>query len=217
MDKTVTLLIADDHPVFRKGLKDSVQSLPELKVVGEAENGEVALGLIAELRPQIALVDIEMPVMSGFDLVKALRARQIPVDVIFLTMYKEEDMFNEAMDLCARGYVLKESAVHDILECIRIVSAGGYYVSPVLSVLLIRRNDRQKEFENKHAALASLTLTERKILRLISENKTSQEIADELFISRKTVENHRMNIVNKLNLHGHHNLLKFAIEHKSSL
>ncbi len=217
MENTVTLLIADDHPVFRKGLRDAVQGVSDLEVVGEAGNGEVALGLITELRPQVAIVDIEMPVMSGFDLVKALRARQVPVDVIFLTMYKEEDIFNEAMDLCARGYVLKESAVHDILECIRIVSNGGYYVSPLLSVHLIRRNNRQKEFETKHAALASLTLTERKILRLISENKTSQEIADELFISRKTVENHRMTIVNKLDLHGHHNLLKFALENKSNL
>jgi DNA-binding NarL/FixJ family response regulator len=217
MGKQTAIVIVDDHPVFRKGLKDIIEPVPQFRIVGEAENGEVALRLIDELRPDIAIVDIEMPTRNGFDLVKEVHARQIPVDIVFLTMYKEEDIFNAAMDLGIKGYVLKECAVHDILECIRVVTSGKYYISPLLSTHLIHRNDRQKEFQNKHAALTLLTATERKILKLIAENKTSKEIAEELFISYKTVENHRNNIANKLNLHGAHQLLKFALENKSYL
>ena len=217
MDKAITLIIADDHPVFRRGLRDIIESKQEFRVAGEAENGECALKLIEEVTPQIAVIDIEMPVMDGFDLVKALHARHTPIDIIFLTMYKEEDIFNKAMDLGVRGYVLKESAVHDILESLRIVAAGGYYISPLLTSYLVNRNDCLKEFHARHPSIVLLTLMERKVLRLIAENKTSRDIGEELCISWKTVENHRNNIANKLNLHGPHQLLNFALENKSHL
>jgi DNA-binding NarL/FixJ family response regulator len=129
-------------------------------------------------------------------------------------MYKDEDMFNEAMDLGVKGYVLKENAVQDIIECLKTVSSGGYYISPFLSSYIINRNDRTKSFENRYPSFVALTAMERKVLKLIADNKTSKEIADKLFISYKTVENHRTNIANKLDLHGSHQLLKFAIENR---
>lgn len=217
MNKETTIIIVDDHPVFRKGLRDVIDPVSQFRIVAEAENGEKALSLVDEFRPDIAIVDIEMPVKNGFDLVKEIHARSLPVDIVFLTMYKEEDVFNAAMDLGIKGYVLKESAVYDIMECLRVVAMGKHYISPVLSSYLINRNDRQKEFQNKHVRITLLTATERKILRFIADNKTSKEIAEELFISYKTVENHRNNIANKLNLHGAHRLLKFALENKSFL
>jgi len=217
MDKQTTVIIVDDHPIFRKGLKEVVEQDDHFNIVGEAENGEAALKLIEELRPMIAIVDIDMPIMNGFELVKALRNQRISVDVIYLTMYKEQDMFNEAMDLGIKGYVLKENAAKDILESIRIVASGKYYISPVLSSYLINRNDCAKEFQGKHPSIIFLTPTEKKILQCIGENKTSKEIAEKLFISSKTVENHRTNIAKKLDLHGSHQLLKFALENKSYL
>jgi DNA-binding NarL/FixJ family response regulator len=217
MDKPITLVIADDHPVFRKGLRDVIEPHDEFRILGEAENGECALKLIEEFKPQVGVIDIEMPIMNGFDLMKALHVRHIPMDIIFLTMYKEQDIFDEAMELGIRGYVLKESAVHDIIESIRIVASGKYYISPLLSSFLVCRDDRLKRLHSKHPSITLLTPTEKKVLKLIAENKTSPEIANELCVSPKTIENHRDRIAEKLNLRGHHTLLKFAIENKSYL
>ncbi len=217
MDKPTTLIIADDHPVFRKGLREIIEPHPEFQILGDAENGERALNMIEVLKPQVGVIDIEMPSMNGFELVEALRTRNILIEIIFLTMYKEQNVFEEAMDLGIKGYVLKESAIQDVLECLRIVASGKYYISPILSSYLVSLNDRAKAFHNRHPSTVLLTTTERKILRLIAQNKTSQEIANELFLSCRTVENHRMSIANKLNIHGHHNLLRFAIENRSCL
>ena len=215
--KQTTLVIADDHPVFCKGLKDIIETRSEFHILGEAENGEIALNLISESKPDIAVIDIEMPVMDGFQLVGALHSSNIPTEIIFLTMHKEEDVFNEAMNLGVRGFILKESAVREIVECLQVVASGKYYVSPVLSTYLMSRSQRTNGFHYKNPSMLLLTPTEKKILRLIGENKTSKQIAEELFISHKTVENHRANISNKLELHGSHHLLKFAIENKSYL
>jgi DNA-binding NarL/FixJ family response regulator len=216
MDNPTTVTIVDDHPIFRKGLRDVIGQDAQYQIVGEAENGEAALHQILDLKPVIAIVDIDMPKMNGFELVKALMTHNALVDIIFLTMYKEQDLFNEAMDLGVKGYVLKENAVKDILESIRIVASGKYYISPMLSSYLIQRNNTLKEFHGKYPSMIFLTPTEKKILKLIGENKTSKEIAEILFISGKTVENHRLNIAKKLDLHGSHQLLRFALENKAN-
>jgi DNA-binding NarL/FixJ family response regulator len=212
-----TLVIADDHPIFRKGLKEAIESHEGFSVVAEAENGEIALKRIREFKPKITILDIEMPLMDGFGVAKSIREDHLPVDIIFLTMYNDEDMFNAAMDIGAKGYLLKENAAQDVLECIQIVASGKYFLSPLISLHLINRNDRAKSLLQKHPSLIFVTPTEKKVLRLIAESKTSKEIASELFISYKTVENHRTNIAKKLSLHGNHQLLKFAIENKSFL
>ncbi len=121
------------------------------------------------------------------------------------------------MGLGVKGYVLKDSAVNDILECILSVSEGNYFISQSMSNLLIRRRKKMTDLRKSNPMLDSLTPTEKKILRFISQNKTSKEIADVLFLSHRTIENHRTNISNKLNLKGSHNLIKFAIENKSLL
>jgi DNA-binding NarL/FixJ family response regulator len=217
MKNEITLVIADDHPVFRAGLREIVEAADGIRVVAEAENGETALKLIKEHQPAIALLDIEMPVVDGFGVAKVIRNDCLPVEVIFLTMHKDEDLLDEAMELGAKGYLLKENAAQDILDCVRFVAAGEYYVSPHLSSYLVRRNLRSKSLLHKYPSLGLLTLTERKILHGIAENKTSRDIAATLFISSKTVENHRANIAKKLNLRGSHQLLKFALENKSLL
>lgn len=210
-------LIADDHPMFRKGLLQAVGSDNAIEIVGEAGDGQEALRLADELKPDIAILDIEMPGLNGLQVAEEIIKRHLPIDIVFLTMYKEEDMFNEAMDLGVKGYVLKESAVSDIVNSIKTVASGRYFLSPSISEFLVSRSDRARLLLKKKPQLQNLTTTERKVLRSISENKTSKEIADDLNISYRTVENHRSNICNKLAIHGSHSLLKFAIEHKSEL
>lgn len=217
MTNPITLVIADDHPLFRKGLHEIIVSDPSLKIVGEAGDGESALTLIQQLTPIMAVLDIDMPKMGGLAVARELFRQMVDVDVIFLTMYREEDLFNEAMEVGARGYVLKDSAVNDILNAIHAVADGRYYISPALSDHLMRRSARAEKLLRHVPSIEDLTPAERRILRLIAENKTSKEIADLLSISYKTVENHRTSIASKLHLRGSHSLLKFALENKGVL
>jgi len=217
MKPEVKLLIADDHPVFRRGLREIIEEGSEFHIIGEASDGETALRLVMELKPNIALVDIDMPGLNGLELVRALQKRDLPVSIIFLTMYKEEDMFNAAMDLGVKAYVLKENAADEILSALESVARGEDFLSPSMSNMGQRRHDRVQELLLSKPQIEDLTPAERRILKLIGEDHTSKEIADRLQLSTKTIENHRLNICHKLNLHGSHSLLKFAFEHKSRL
>ena len=214
---TIDLIIADDHPLLRKGLRQLIEDSGTIRIVAEAENGEEAIRYIREKRPQIAILDVQMPLKSGFDVVATLRKENCSTEFIFLTMYQEEDMFNRAMDAGVKGFVLKENSVHDIIECIRAVNNGKYYISPIISDYLLKRGTAKTTLIKNNPSLELLTPMELSIMKLISEQKTSKEIARILNISHRTVENHRLNIANKLNLHGSNSLLKFAIEHKSEL
>jgi DNA-binding NarL/FixJ family response regulator len=169
------------------------------------------------LKPNVAIVDLDMPKMNGLELTTAIEREQLPVRIIILTMYREEDMFNEAMDLGVLGYVLKDSAADDILHCIRAVADGRHYLSPAVSNFLVNRHTRAESLRRAKPGLTDLTPAELRILRLIARNKTSKEIADELDLSSRTVDNHRFNICAKLQLHGVHSLVKFAFDHKSEL
>lgn len=217
MADEIRIVIADDHPIVRRGLRQAIESDEKLKVVAEADDGEAALRQIQELRPDVAVLDVEMPKLDGFGVARAVIGQRLAVEIIFLTMHKDEDIFNAAMDAGVKGYVLKDSAVSDIGGSIRAVSAGQSYISPQLSTYLLQRGRRAASLVRQRPALSQLTPTERRILKLIAENKTSREIAGELFVSPRTVENHRANICAKLELHGAHALLKFALEHRSEL
>lgn len=213
----IRILIADDHPIFRKGLRQVVESDAKLTVVAEADDGAAALQQIRELMPDIAVLDIHMPEMSGFDLVRAVRDQGIQVEVIFLTMHKAEDIFNAAMDLGVMGYVLKDSAVTDIVASIKSVADGQPYISPQLSSFLLNRSSRAASLRQNVPKLDDLTPTERRVLKMLADYKTSKQIAEELFINSRTVDNHRANICAKLGLRGSHALMKFAVEHKSEI
>jgi DNA-binding NarL/FixJ family response regulator len=217
MAKKIQVLLADDHPAFRDGLRAAITVMPDLQLVGEASEGETALRLIGELGPDIAVLDITMPKLSGLQVARQLQRQRSPVSVIFLTMHNQQDMFEKAMDVGAKGYVLKESAVSDIVESIRTVAAGRHYLSPGISHYLVQRADRRESFRKNQPALDSLTPAERRVLKLISENRTTKEIADDLGLSPRTIEAHRQNICNKLALHGSHSLLRFAFDHREEL
>lgn len=217
MKKKIRIIIADDHPLLLSGLRQIIEGEQDIEIIGEAGDGEKALQVIEEKKPEIAVLDIDMPKKTGFDVLKDVNKMKIPVKIIFLTMYKEENLFNEAMDLGIKGYVLKESAADDICECIRLVANDDYAISPLISNYLVNRIKSKKKLEKDKPSLNDLTAMERKILKMISENKSSKEIAEELFISYKTVETHRSNISKKLNLHGSLSLVRFALENKASL
>lgn len=215
MKDEISVLVADDHPIFRKGLRQIIESDSSLKVVGEAEDGESALELIRASRPQVAVLDVDMPHKDGVAVARAVRESGLEVRLIFLTMHKNERFFNAALDLGVQGYVLKDSATTEIVSGIKAVAAGQSYVTPLLTdYLLNRRTAAQTE---QQTGLASLTEAERRVLKMVAEYKTSREIADELFISPRTVDRHRANIADKLDLKGSHALLHFALEHKTEL
>lgn len=217
MRAEIRVVIADDHPVFRQGLRQVIEADSKLKIVGEAEDGEAALQLIRELHPDVAVLDVTMPVLDGFAVARALREKHVPVSLIFLTMHKDEHFLNAALELEVKGYVLKDSAIVEIANSIKAVAAGKDYISPTLSTYLINHSRRAAALAQQIPILNQLTPTERRVLKLVAEGKTSKKIADELHIGVRTVEHHRSNIAVKLELKGSHALVKFAVKHQSEL
>ena len=217
MKPEVTVLIADDHPLLRRGLRDVIGENSRFKIVGEASDGQEALRLLASLKPQIAIVDIDMPRFNGLETLREIRQLSFPVKVVILTMYKEEDMFNTAMDLGAKAYVLKENAANEIVSALEKVDGGEAFVSTLMLEAGQRRSERVRELLLSKPQIESLTSAERRILKLIGEDYTSKEIADRLKLSVRTVDNHRQHICNKLKLHGTHSLLKFAFDNSAYL
>ena len=217
MERNINILIADDHPVIRSGIKSVLENESYLKSIVEASDGEQAYNLLKENKFDVVTLDVEMPKINGLEIARKIIEEKINTKIIFLTMYKDEDMFNQALDIGAKGYVLKENAVDNIVECINTVAKGKYYISPTISQYLMNREIKIKNLADLSPSINNLTKTERAILKLISDDKTTKQIANELNISYKTVENHRNNISKKLNLSGSHSLIKYALNNKAIL
>jgi DNA-binding NarL/FixJ family response regulator len=217
MRDEIRIVIADDHPVLRRGLVQVIESDPMLKVAAEAGDGNGALAQIDALKPNIAVLDADMPKLDGLGVLREIHKRRLPVEVVFLTIHDEEDLFEAAIDLGAKGYILKESALTEIVDGLRAVAGGQHYCSAALTAYLVQRRNRTQAFARAHPSLNDLTSSQRRILRMIAAGKSSKEIAAELFIHYRTVENHRTSICEKLNLHGPNTLIRFALQHKSEL
>ncbi len=216
--ETISIVVADDHPLFRQGLADLIRAEARMDLVAEASDGREALSIIREQKPRVAVLDIEMPGMSGIEIARELHLRgDSGTVVILVTAYKEPEMFDEALDHGVKGYVLKENAVADILAGIRSVAKGEEYISPSMAGLLLRRRRAGEGLREENPGLDRLSPAERRILKFISLDRTTKEIADDLDISPRTVENHRANIARKVGVSGTHSLLKFAFQHRSSL
>ena len=217
MSAKIKVLIVDDHPLFRQGLRQVIERDSRFELVAETGDGEAALKVIQEQKPDVGVLDINLPGMSGLEIARELQQQQAHTRIIILTMYKEEETFNRALDVGVRGYVLKENTVEDIRNALAAVSNGEHYLSPSISGYLVRRHTRSLALAAQKPGLDALTKAERRILKLISEKKTSRQIAAELSISTRTVEAHRANISTKLDLSGNHSLLQFALENRSLL
>ncbi|HOY57012.1 MAG TPA: response regulator transcription factor [Verrucomicrobiota bacterium] len=212
-----TVLIADDHPIFRRGLRGIIAGDSTLRLAGEAADGEQAWRLIQELRPTLAVLDNHMPKLTGLQVGRLVFQHRVPVALIMLTVDTEEALLNKALNLGFKGYLLKETAAADLLQAVHAVAKGNAYVTPALSDALIRRQRAGIELRAQKPGLDKLSPSERAVLKLIAEDRTSKEIAALLGCSHRTVDTHRQHISQKLELSGTHSLLRFAFDHKSEL
>lgn len=204
---SVTILLADDHEVIRFGISLLLQGKQDLEVVGEAGSGEEVLDLTSKLQPDIVLLDMGMPGVSGGRLIAELRERHPATRVLVFSMYSDQARVLDALRAGAQGYVLKENRTDEILEAIRQVAAGRKYVTPKLAGVLV--DCVSGGSDSPRERLAALTPREREVIGKASKGLTSKQIAKELFISERTVEAHRANAMAKLELHGETELGRF--------
>jgi DNA-binding NarL/FixJ family response regulator len=215
--KRTRVFIVDDHPIFRRGLREVINADASIEVIGEAGDGSTAFEQIKSSRPDIAILDIHLPGMSGLELCQSLQRLRPPVAVIMLTLHDQETTFNAALDSGAQSYLLKENAVQEVLSALQAVISGNIYFSPAVAHFMLTRRQRASALREQRTGLKALTPTERLVLRLVGENKTNRQIGEDLCISHRTVETHRSHICEKLDLHGNRALLQFALEHRSKL
>lgn len=216
MAKTPTVVIADDHPIFLLGLKSVLEKMTnEFDLIGVAENGSQAWDLIKNKKPDIALLDIEMPDMSGLDICEKVRSENLFTKVIALTVHKDEDIFNQALEAGVHGYILKENSINDLSEGVKTVLSGNFFFSASVSSFLLNRSARNSSADSEIKG-RRLTKTEKYVMRMIADGHTSNEIAKKMRISVKTINNHRANICKKLNLKGTNSLLVYAMKNKEN-
>ena len=209
-----TALIADDHPIFRQGMKQILADIGWLRIVAEAESGESALAQIEYLKPDIAILDIAMPGMDGLTVLEQAKKIQPTLIAIIVTSYDDSAYLERALELGASAYVLKDGAGECMQQCLDAINSGEIFISPSLGKPAPELPDLNS---SDSQILDILTEMERVVLSKVAEFKTSKEIAGELNVSFRTVQNHRANISSKLDLHGSHQLVSFARKHKNSL
>ena len=215
--RRLRVVIAEDHPLFRQALRSLIAADPSCEEPLEAADGLTALELIRRHRPDVALFDIEMPRLDGLGAVRLIQQERLEVKICLLTAFKDPVLLEEALNLGIHGYVLKESAASEIVAAVRAVAAGGSFISPSLSGHLLERRQRADALRSERPGLERLSPAERRVLKMIAVDKTTKEIALELGISPRTVENHRAHIAQKLGLQGVHSLVTFAFGHRGSI
>lgn len=208
----ITILLADDHRVVRQGLRVLLEKEPDFDIVGEASNGLEALRCIEKLRPAVAIVDLAMPQLNGLEVTREITHRRLPSRVLLLSAHSNEQYVLNALKNGAFGYVLKSSAVDELVRAIRHVHLGMRYLPPAYSEAAV---DAYLEKAEKSAGNGSdlLTRRERQILQMVAEGSSNAEIGSRLFISTRTVEVHRFNLMRKLSLHNSAELIRYALEH----
>lgn len=209
--------IADENSLCRLGLRSLLQDDRRFEIIAEDEQGETALKTILEQKPDVAILDATLPGISGLEIAALLKARDRMVNIVILASQKDEKLFNKAISLGIRGYVLKKNTANEILNCIAAASRGEAYISSTLSDFLLRRRNSVETLGRRKPGLGSLTVAERRILKRIAQGKTSRQIAAECGVSPRTVDSHRAHICEKLGLKGSNRLLHFALEHRDAL
>ena len=210
--KKIQILIADDHSVVRKGICQIINDQPDMEVAGEAKDGVDALKKARHLTPDIVLLDIAMPNLSGLEVIGMLKEAVPRAGIVILSMHAKESYVHQALNSGALGYILKASPSSDILDAIRSVHKGEYFLSSKIKADVIDSYLNNKKEEPAIRGYDLLSEREQQVFRLVVEGKSTKEIAGFLFVSPKTIEKHRSNVMNKLGVHGQLELLKYAIK-----
>ena len=208
---SIRIILADDHIILRHGLSKSLQMEKDIEVIAQANNGRTAVELVQELSPDVIIMDIGMPDLNGIEATRQIVKNSPKVRVIGLSMHSAKKFIVEMFKAGASGYLLKDCEFDELVNAIRTVASGKNYISPSISNILVETcvNDDPKK---QKSAFSTLTKREREVLQLITEGKTTKQTAKRLHISPKTVEVHRLNIMNKLDIDNMAQLTKYAIQ-----
>jgi len=210
MRETITVILADDHRIFRTGLKSLLSEKAHIEVLAEADNGDEALKKAVQHKPHLVIMDIGMPKMDGIEATRQIRERLPATEVVILSMHAKKAYIDQVLKAGAKGYVLKDSDEDNLIAAINTVHNGGYYLdSPIADQVLSGYFGGKTKRELQEQA-DPISEREKEVLRLLAEGHSNQEVADILCISRKTVENHRANIVRKTGVQGQVGLTKYA-------
>ena len=207
----IRILLADDHTVVRKGLRLLLESQPGFEVVADASSGREAVALAERHSPDVVVMDVAMPILNGIEAARQISASSPRTAIVFLSMHADEGYVLKALKSGARAYLLKDSAEHDLIAAIQAVNEGKAFFSPAISKMLVEDYMRQMRDRNVEDSYELLTTREREILQLLAEGKSNKEVANLLNLSLYTVETHRGNILQKLNLHSGAELILYAI------
>lgn len=209
-------MIVDENPLCRRGLRGLLEEDERFEVVAESDHGEAGLKAILEQKPEVAVLDSNLPGIGGLEVAALMKVKDGAIHPVILAEQKDERHFNRAINLGIKGYVLRKNAAKEIVDCIAEVAHGEAYISSTLTDFLLRRGRRTESLERRKPGLSRLTDAERRVLNRIAQGKTSKEIAAEWNISPRTVDSHRSHICEKLSLSGKNRLLQFALEHRDA-
>jgi two-component system, NarL family, response regulator NreC len=209
----IRVLLADDHTILRDGIRALLEEEPDMQVIGEAEDGRAAVQLACDLEPDVVLMDIAMPLLNGLEATRQIKCLRPAVKVLVLTMHENEEYIRQVLAAGALGYVLKYAAATELLGAIRAVHRGEAVLSPAITRLVIEDYLRWADIQPEDTS-SCLTPREREVLQLIAEGHTNKQIGSILCISVKTVQAHRTNLMQKLDLHDRGDLIKYAIQKK---
>ncbi|OEK00995.1 hypothetical protein BFP97_05485 [Roseivirga sp. 4D4] len=208
--KKISVLLVDDHTLVREGIKNSLVTQEHIQIVGEAKNGLEALDILKKSTPDVVIMDVNMPIMNGTETTKSIKRLYPDINIIVLTMHNEEALISELLQSGATGYLLKSTSMAELVEAIEVVSGGETYFTKEVALKMMNRFVKGTG-RTKALKAASLTKREVEILKLISEEYTNHEIADMLFISPRTVDTHRRNLIQKLHAKNTAGLVRYAI------
>ncbi len=212
MSSKCRVVIAEDHTILREGLRALLSSNPDFEVVGEARDGREAIRCVEKLKPNLILTDLSMPKMNGMDAIREIRRKAPETKILVLTVHKTEEYILATLKAEADGYLLKESTHGELLAAVKHVLSGKHYISPGISDKVLDGYLDGRKSLKARTSWETLTAREREILKLIAEGYRNKEIAKDLFISVKTIEKHRANLMNKLNVHNISALTALAVE-----
>ena len=210
----IRVVVADDHHLVRQGISALLARSDDIEVVGEAEDGEEAVEVVRNLQPDVLVTDISMAGLNGIEVTVRICSMGLATQVVILSMYSDESLVRRALRGGARGYLLKRSVEEELLLAIRAAAQGEVYLSPAISAFVLEDIHQAPSYSLKKSGVDKLTSREREVLQLIAEGHTNASIATRMHISVKTVEKHRANLMDKLNVHDIAGLTRFAIKHK---